>query len=219
MSSEIIFTSSTIPQEGELLIIREELSELLGIPVSLIEVGINSIAANGAGGFSLTLDVAVESEDSEVVSSAHNGMKNESIGDNLLDSLHGRDMMGFTEARMGAVQRTSTSNPENTDKDLPMSYFIYAGSGAAVVVLCLLAYIVHTKRSKQTRRNTALSISQTHLLMSSRQSTSRLLSSQVFLGDDTGSGSSSGSEAEIFSNPMHHRQSVANPMYDQVTLV
>ena len=75
MSSDLFFTSSTIPQEEELLIIREELSELLGVPVSLIEVGINSIDANGAGGFSLTLSVVVESEDSEVVSSAHNGMK------------------------------------------------------------------------------------------------------------------------------------------------
>ena len=217
MSSDLFFTSSTIPQEEELLIIREELSELLGVPVSLIEVGINSIDANGAGGFSLTLSVVVESEDSEVVSSAHNGMKSESIGDSLLDSLHDRDMAGFTEARMGAVQRTTTPNPENTDKELPMSYFIYAGSGAGFVVLCLLVYIVYTKRSKQIRRNTALSISQTHLLMSSRQSASRL--SQVFLGgDDPGSGSS-GSETETISNPMHHRQSVANPMYDRVPIV
>jgi len=216
VSSELFFTSSSIPQEEELLIIREELSELLGVPVSLIELEIIEVAIGGAGGFSLTLSVAVESEDSELVSSAHNGMKSESIGDSLLDSLHDRDMAGFTEARMGAVQRTATPNPENTDKELPMSYFIYAGSGAGIVVLCLLAYIVYTKRSKQIRRNTALSISQTHLLMSSRQSTSRF--SQVFLSDDPGSGSS-GSEANTFSNPMHHRQSVANPMYEQVPIV
>ena len=218
MSTEIEFTSDSIPRDEEIAVIREELAEVLGVPVSLVEVEIMKVSATGSGAFSLGLAVSIHSSDPAVVASAHEGLQEESFSNDLLDNLHGRDMTAFSEANVKSVQMNSKKTDSKQEKEVPMSYFVYAGSGAGFVVICLLAFIAYTKRTQQAqarRRSTARSCSQSMFLAcpaATEGSTPRYSQGQLFLSQNQDS-SSTDIYASVQNPIMKQRESVSNPLY------
>ena len=101
-----------------------------------------------------------------------------------------------------------------------MTYFIYAGSGAGFVVICLLVFIVYTKRAQQAaarRRSTAAYSHSTILAYPGTRTSSapRYSQGQLFLSDEVGSCSSSSTEEyPSVENPLLKlRESVSNPVY------
>jgi len=218
VSTEIEFTSDSIPGEEEIAVIREELAEVLGVPISLVEVGIAKIVAKGSGAFSLSLAVSIHSSDPAVAASAHEGLQEESFSNDLLDNLHGRDMTSFSEAHVKSVQMNSKQTDSKQEKEVPMSYFVYAGSGAGFVVICLLVFIAYTKRTQQAqarRRSTARSYSQSMFFAcpgTIEGNAPRYSQSQLFLADNQDS-SSTDAYPSVENPLMKARESVTNPLY------